>query len=91
MKENVLEPRDPLLSAGASGQIVILGPMRMMTTVVMMMVVVMVVAVSRRQADFDRPRAERQVGARVERVAAAGAQAARVQRRAGRQRPLRRQ
>lgn len=90
MKENVLEPRDPLLSAGASGQIVILGPMRMMTTV-MMVVVVMVVAVSRRQADFDRPRAERQVGARVERVAAAGAQAARVQRRAGRQRPLRRQ
>lgn len=90
MKENVLEPRDPLLSAGASGQIVILGPMRMMTTV-MMVVVVMVVAVSRRQADFDRPRAERQVGARMERVAAAGAQAARVQRRAGRQRPLRRQ
>lgn len=90
MKENVLESRDPLLSSGASGQIVILGPMRMMTTV-MMVVVVMVVAVSRRQADFDRPRAERQVGARVERVAAAGAQAARVQRRSGRQRPLRRQ
>ncbi len=90
MKENVLEPRNPLLSAGASGQIVILGPMRMMTTV-MMVVVMMVVAVSRRQADFDRPRAERQVGARVERVAAAGAQPARVQRRAGRQRPLSRQ
>ena len=51
MKENVLESRDPLLSASASGQILILGPV-MMTTV--MVVVVMVVTVSRWEAYFNR-------------------------------------
>jgi hypothetical protein len=50
MKENVLEPRNPLLSASASGQIVILGPV-MMTT--MMMMVVMV-TMSRWKAYFNR-------------------------------------
>jgi hypothetical protein len=53
MKENVLEPRDPLLSASASGQIVIFGPV-MMTTM-MMVVVMMVVTVSRWKAYFNRP------------------------------------
>ena len=53
MKENVLEPRNPLLSASASGQIVILGPV-MMTTMMMVVVVMVVVTVSRWKAYFNR-------------------------------------